>query len=159
MKLYMAQKVFSFNEKFKIVDENQQERYYVQGEILSLGAKFHVMDMRDNEVAYVRQRLMNFMPKFEVYVGDELVATIKKNFTFFSQSYDILGTDWTVEGDFMAHDYTLLSGGSTIATVRKAWFTWGDSYEIDIADGFGEVMVIAVVLGIDSVLDASQNRH
>ena len=36
------------------------------------------------------------------------------------------------------------------------WFAWGDTYEIDIADGVDEVMALSVVLIIDAVID-SQN--
>ena len=37
--------------------------------------------------------------------------------------------------------------------------TWGDTYELDIADAENEVMALAVVLAIDCVLDAQQNAN
>ena len=41
MKLYMKQKVFSWTDKFNIVDEQGNERYYVEGELFSWGKKLH----------------------------------------------------------------------------------------------------------------------
>ena len=43
-----------------------------------------------------------------------------------------------------------------MASIRKAWFTLGDAYEIDIADDADELTALAAMLAIDSVL-ASQN--
>jgi len=63
---------------------------------------------------------------------------------------------WTVKGDFWAHEYQICAGSSVIATISKQWFTWGDTYEIDIDDNVDEVMALSVVLIIDAVID-SQN--
>ena len=63
---------------------------------------------------------------------------------------------WNVEGDFFAHDYVIESNGTEVVTIHKVWVSWGDTFELDIADGNDEVTALAVVLAIDAVLD-SQN--
>ena len=65
--------------------------------------------------------------------------------------------DWTVDGDFMDHDYTVQDTYGNIATVSKQWFTFGDAYEIDVASGVDPSLVISVVLVIDACLDAEKN--
>ena len=42
MKLYIKQKVFSRGDKFRIYDENENDKYYVEGEVLTLGKKLHL---------------------------------------------------------------------------------------------------------------------
>ena len=42
MKLYIKQKVFSWGDKFRVYDENYNDRYYVEGEVLSFGKKLHL---------------------------------------------------------------------------------------------------------------------
>ena len=52
MKLYIKQKIFSWNDKFSIYDENGEERYYVEGEFFSWGKKLHVYDHAQREAAF-----------------------------------------------------------------------------------------------------------
>jgi len=155
MKLYMRQKVFSWVDRFTVWDEAENERYYVEGEFFSWGKKLHVTDASGREAAFIQQKVFSFLPRFYVYVGDEEVAEIVKEFTFFYPHYRIDGPGWEIDGSFMAHDYEITAGGRTIVTIHKAWMTWGDCYELDIADPADEVMALAVVLAIDCVMEAS----
>ena len=157
MKFYIRQKVFSWRDKFTVKDEYGQDRFYVEGELFSLGKKLHINDMSGNEVAFIQQKLLTFLPKFYVFVGGTQIAEIVKEFTFFRNKYRIEGLGWEVDGDFLDHDYEITAHGRPIVTITKAWFTWGDSYEINVADGTDPVNALAVVLAIDCVLEA-QNR-
>lgn len=153
----MKQKVFSFRDEFTIKDEVGNDRYYVEGEFLSLGHKLYIYDESRNEVAFVKQKLMTFLPKFEVYLGDNMVVEVLKELSFFKSKYTINGVNWTVDGDFWAHEYTISDGMNEIVSINKAWFTWGDSYEINVAEGVNEVLAIATVLAIDCVLEAASH--
>ena len=46
-----------------------------------------------------------------------------------------------------------------VASVHKHWMTWGDSFEIDIADGQDVIMVLAAVIAIDCVMDANSSNN
>lgn len=157
MKLYIKQKVFSFGAKFSVKDEDGNDRYFVEGEVLTLGRKLHIYDAYDNEVAFVRQKLLTFMPKFTVEVGGEEVAEIVKEFTLFKPKYYVDGLGWEVDGELFAHDYVITCGNEEIVSIHKAWMSWGDTYELDIADDTNEITALAVVLAIDSVLDNDNN--
>ena len=67
------------------------------------------------------------------------------------------GLGWTVKGNFWAHDYKITSHSRIIASISKRWFSWGDTYEIDISDDADEVMAICVVLIIDAVIAQSES--
>ena len=155
MKLMIKQRVFAWGDKFDIYDEFGNVKYFAKGELFSFGHKLHVYDMRGNEVAFIQQKLFSFLPRYFVYVGDKQVAEIVKEFTFFFPKYSIEGLAWEINGKFTAHDYEITQHGRPIVTIRKEWMTWGDTYELDIADSTNEILSLAVVLTIDAVTQAN----
>lgn len=157
MKLYIEQKIFSWRDRFSVTDENGIPKYYVEGELFSWGKRLHVYDRFENEVAYVEQQVPSFLPRFDIYVSGTRVAQIVKEFSFFTPRYSIEELNWEIEGEFLAHDYTVSENGKDIASIQKEWMTWGDCYEIDIHDTSEELAALAVVLTIDCVIDQSRN--
>ena len=158
MRLYMKEKVFSWNERFTVKDENGWDKYYVEGEFFSLGKKLHLLGAHGEEVAFIQQRLFTLMPRFAVTVAGREIAEIRKEFTFFFQRYVIDGLGWEIDGDVWAHDYVIRKNGRAIVRITKEWFSWGDSYVLDIQDPADELVALAVVLTVDCVAEASQNN-
>ena len=96
------------------------------------------------------------MPRYFVEIGGKSVCEIVKEFTFFKPSYRLEGIPWRMKGDFWAHEYTLddNNNGRRIMGMSKKWFTWGDSYELDVADPNDELLCLCVTLAVDCVLAA-----
>ena len=157
MKLYIKQKVFSWKDKFFVKDENGQDKYYVEGELFSWGRKLHVYDMNQHEVAFIAQKVLTFLPEYHVSLEGREVAVVKQKFTFFRPKYEIHGLGWTVEGSFWQHDYDVYHGSSLIVSINKQWMTWGDSYELYIANEEDELCALAVVLSIDCAVAQQSN--
>jgi len=149
MKLYIKQKVFSWGDKFSVADASGQPRYHVEGEIFSWGKKLHVYDVQGNERIYIRQKVMSWRPRFYVYVDGREVAEVVKEFSFFTPVYSVNGLGWDIEGDFWAHEYMVTEHGRPVVAISKQWFTWGDSYVLDILHPSEELPALAVVLAID----------
>ncbi len=158
MKLYIKQKVFSWKDRFTVKDDSGVDRYFVEGELFSWGKKLHVLNAFGNEVAFIQQKLWSFMPRYEVYINGRLIAEIKKEITFFKPRYSIEGLNWSVEGDFWDHQYQIIQSGRTVVSIQKEWFTWGDSYALDIASPQDEIYALAVVLAIDCVNEQQSNN-
>lgn len=159
MKLYIQQKVFSFKDKFNVWDEAGNPKYYAEGEIFTLGKKLHVYDAAGNEAIFISQRLFRFLPTYEFSINGSAPAEMKKNFTFFRQEYSIPAYGLTVHGDFFAHEYEVFRNGQSIATLSKQWFTFGDAYEINIADPSDELLALAAILVVDCCIAQAQNNH
>ena len=153
MKLYMKQKVFSWGDKFAVKDEYGTDKYFVEGEIFTLGKKLHVYNVHGEEVAYIEQELFTFLPCYHVFCAGQQVAEIRKEFSFLIPRYSIIGPDWETEGDFLAHDYVITHNGQPIVSIAKEWMTWGDTYQLDIANPQDEIIALAVVLTIDCVTE------
>ena len=158
MKLYIREKVFSWGDKFTVKDQYGNDKYLVQGEVFSLGKKLHVYDMTGREVAFIKQELWSFLPKYYVFCNGNQVAEIRKEFTFLFPKYSIAGLGWEINGSFWEHDYEITKSGTSIVSIRKEWMTWGDTYELDIANPGDELVALAVVLTIDCVNEANSNN-
>ena len=158
IKLYLKQKVFSWGDRFTVKDSQGRDRYFAEGEVFSFGKKLHIYDSTHNEKAFIKQEMLTWMPRYNVFVGGHQVAQVVKKLGLLPQ-YAIDGPGWDVEGDFFAHEYQIHKSGRIIATIRKEWMSWGDSYELNISDGIDEVMALAVVLAIDAVIESSRNNR
>ncbi len=155
MKLYIKQKVFSWNNRFTIRDEAGQDRYLVEGKAFSLGHKLHVCDMDGREVAYIAQELNAWLPRFRVEIPGREPVLVRQKFSWLHPRYELEGVDWTVEGSAWAHEYSILEGGRTVAAICKEWMSWGDAYELEIPDPAQELLALAVALVIDCVLESA----
>ncbi len=156
MNLYMKQRVFSWNDRFTVYDANGQDRFYVEGELFSWGKKLHLYDLLGNERIFISQKLMTFLPKYQIFMDDREIAEVVKEFTFFKHEYTVNGLGWKVRGDFFDHEYVIDDGRRVVASVSKQWFTWGDTYEINIPYDTDELSALSVALVIDACIDAQE---
>lgn len=150
MNLYIKQRVFALTDTFSVCDETQCVLYTVRGEFLSFGKKLHIYDSDGQERGFVCQKVFSFLPRYQIFLGGTLAAEMRKEFTFFRQEYTVDGPGFVVDGDFLAHDYTVSRGSETVARVSKAWLTWGDTYELAVSDTVDPVLALAVMLVIDA---------
>ena len=158
MNLDIKERVFTWGDKFDVCDQNGTPKYYVEGEVFSWGKKLHVYDRFDREVAFIKQELFTWMPTYTVYVNQNEVAQIRREFSFFRPRYCVDGLGWDVEGSFWEHEYQITQNGRNIVSIEKEWMTWGDTYELSIADDADEIVALAVVLTIDCVVEQQNNN-
>lgn len=159
MRYMMKQKMWSLGDTFTIKNELGEDVATVVGKVFSFGDKLTFFDVLGNELAFIKQVLMSWGPTYEIYRGGELAAVVKKKlFTFMRTEFtvDVPGPDDLVaEGDFTDHEYCFLRGGSTVATVSKAWFAWSDTYGVELLDSEDAVLILASTVVIDMALDDS----
>lgn len=151
MKLYLKQKIFSWLDRFTAKDADGNDCYTVEGK-LAFGKQLTIYDGRGSHVAFVRQRFMPFLPRFDVEIGGQWVCTVQREMTLFSQHYTIEGLDWWLSGDFIAHEYSMTGPDGTVMDMRRALFTWGDSYELDIHDPGNALLCLAIAIAVDACI-------
>ncbi len=153
MRYLMKQKLLCLGDDFAIQDADGRELFYVDGRAFSFGDKLSFQDMQGNELAFIRQKLLSWGPTYEIYRDGRLYAVVKKHlFTLFrcAFSIDIPGPDdLEATGSFLDHEYAFTRHGQTVAAVSKAWFSFTDSYGVDIADGEDDVLILASTAVID----------
>ncbi len=162
MRYRMRQKIFSFGDDYAIKDAAGNVCFYVDGKVFSIGDKLSIQDAAGNEVVHVKQKLLAWGPTYEIYGSGGLFAVVKKHlFTLFhcSFSIDVPGPDdLEATGDFLDHEYAFTQQGRIVAAVSKAWFSFADTYGVDIAEGENDVLLLASTVVIDLCCHPDEKR-
>ena len=150
MKLLFKQRLFSWFDSYDIYDERGRAGFTVEGKP-SWGHKLHILNAQGGHIGTVKQVVLTFLPKFELYVGEQYVGSIHKEFTFFKPRFQVDCNGWQVEGDLWGWDYRIRDGyGRTVAAVSKELFNWTATYSLDVADSRDALLVLMVALAIDA---------
>ena len=162
MRYVMKEKLFAFGDDFTIQDEHGNDVYFVDGKALSIGDQMSFQDMKGNELAYIKQKLFAWGKTYEIYRSGVLAAVVKKEmFTFFKCRFtvDVPGPDdLEANGDFLDHEYSFSRGDRTVAAVSKKWFSWTDTYGVDVEDGEDPVLVLASAVVVDQACHPDKKR-
>lgn len=151
----MQQRMFSIGEDFTIEDESGNPAYEVDGKVMTLRETFELKDRQGNVLITIRGKLISLRAKMDVFRGDDVVATITKAlFSPFHDKFQVElagGGALRVDGDLFDHEYTLRRDDAVIAGVSKRWFTFRDTYGIDIATGEDEPLILAIAVALDEM--------
>lgn len=163
MRYVLKQKFWSWGDDFSIKNAAGEDVFFVDGRAFSWGDKLSFQDINGNELAFIRQKLLSWGPTYEIEVHGRLVAVVKKKlFTFLRCKFtvDVPGPDdLEAQGDFFDHEYTFEREGRAVAHVSKRWFSWTDTYGVDISEGEDDVLVLASAVVIDMVCHQESKRH
>jgi uncharacterized protein YxjI len=153
MRYVMKQKLLSFGDDFTIRDEAGRDVYFVDGKAFSFGDQASFQDMEGRELAFIRQKLFAWGKTYEIVRGGQVAAVVRKamfSLVHHRFSVDVPGPDdLEAEGSFTDHEYTFRRGERTVATVSKRWFSWTDTYGVDVAEGEDPVLVLASAVVVD----------
>ncbi len=150
MKLLFKQRFFSWFDSYDIYNESGETVYVVKGQ-LAWGHCLKIFDAFGNEIGMIQEKIFSFLPKFEIYLKDNYVGCISKEFTFFKPKFNIDYNGWHVEGDFFEWDYSILEpSGQCVASVSKQLFHWTDTYVIDVNEPGDALNALMLVLAIDA---------
>ena len=147
--LYIKQKVFSLSGKFSVKDAEENEVYFVEGSFMQVPKTFSIMDVARREVAAITKKTFSFLPTFFVEVHGQETVTIKKEFSLLKARYTIDAAGIEVQGNWWDMNFEVYRNGELIGAVSKKWFTWGDSYQLNILDDEMEPLLVALVVAID----------
>ena len=163
MRYVMKQKLFCWGDDFTIKTADQQDAFFVDGKAFSFGDKLSFQDMSGKELAFIRQKLLSWGPTYEIYRDNNLFAVVKKKLVTFLHCrflIDVPGPDdLEAKGDFMDLSYEFTRSGQRVAEVSKRWFSWSDTYGVDIAQGEDDVLILASSVVIDMVCHDDKKRH
>ena len=159
MKLALKEKVFSLKEAFTVMNEAGDPVYEVSGKLLSVGHKLTVSDMDGQEVAYIHQKVLSVVPKYFIEVSGQEEVELKGHITLLKPHYTLEAPDekWEIRGDFLAHEYEMKRGRDVVASVTKQWFSWGDTYLLDVADGADALTALGIMIAIDCIVADTQH--
>jgi uncharacterized protein YxjI len=155
MRYAMKQKLFCWGDDYRILDENGNDVYLVDGKaFVLLRQSLRFLDMSGRELAEIRQRLLAWGPTYDILRDGKIVATVSKHvFTlvYCKFTVDVPGPDdLEATGSLFDYEYTFKRHGQVVATVSKELFTLvADSYGVEIADGEDDILILASTVVID----------
>ena len=158
MRYVMRQKLWSVGGDFTVKDADGVDRFYIDGKALSPSHEMVFEDMHRNRLATVHKRLLSLTNVYDVYHGTALFATVKEGWlplVRYKFSVDVTPAgagpeDVAITGDFWNHEYTFERAGQTMATVSRRWFSWRDTFGVDVVDDDADaVLVLACAVVVD----------
>jgi uncharacterized protein YxjI len=161
MRYALQEKLFSWGDTFSIKDDQGADVLTVKGKVFSLGKNLSLQDNAGNDLGFIKQKLLAWRPTYEIYRQERRYATMRKSFSWFRTrfSVDIEGQDnIEVKGNFWGHEYVFSRGDRSIASVSKQWFSWRDTYGVEIAEDEDHLLVLTCVVVIDLVCHEKRQR-
>lgn len=149
MKMLFKQRFFSWFDSYDIYGEDGSILYTVKGK-MAWGHCLEVYNAKEEHIATLKEEVFTWMPRFRIYLGDNYVGDIKKEFTFFKPSFSLNYNGWNVTGDFFDWDYEITERGSAVARVSKQLFNFTDTYTIEVAQPENALICLMIVLAIDA---------
>ncbi len=151
----IKEKFWSWGNDFAITDANEQLMYYVDGKAFSWGDKLSFQDADRNELAFISQKLLSWKPRYQIIIDGAVFAEVIKEWTWLNKKFtlDVPGpNDYTIDGSFWAHEFTFQRQSRTVATVSKKFWSWTDSYGVEVVDGENDIAILCACIVIDQVL-------
>lgn len=153
MRYVLRQKLLSWGDDFTIRDDAGNDVFFVDGKAFSFGDQLAFRDMAGHELAFIKQKVFAWGPTYELHRNGAVAAVVKRElFSFIHHRFtvDVPGPDdLEATGSFTDHEYTFTRGDHEVAVVSKRWFSWTDTYGIDIRDGEDDVLILASAVVID----------
>lgn len=149
----MRQRWFSFGDSYGVRDAANEEVLRIKGKAFCIGHQLSVEDPSGEELAFIDQKLLHWGPTYEIWRQGRLAAVVRKAvFTMVHCKFtvDVPGPDDLVaEGNFWDNEYTFRRHGQRIASVSREFFSWADTYGIDVPHGEDPILIIASAVVID----------
>lgn len=153
MRFVLKQKLFSIGDDFTIKDEQGRDAFFVDGKAFSIGNQLSFQEMSGNELAYIKQRIFAWGPTYEISHNGQIVATVKRHvFSLIHHRFtvDVEGpNDLEATGNFTDHEYEFRRGDEVVAVVSKRWFSWTDTYGVDVGPNEDPILILAAAVVID----------
>lgn len=160
LRFIIRQKIFSFADRFNITDGAGTPKYQVEGKFFTIGKKLNIYDMDGNHLIYIEQEIFRFLPEYYLYQNDEVVAKVKKEFTFFKPKINIesIYGDFTIDGSVFGYDFTVIKDGKVVARINKEFLSFSDTYGVEIYSD-NEAFLLALVIVLDQVFHDNTNNN
>ncbi len=160
MRYQIKQKAFSLGDQYMIRDAQGEPAFKVEGKVFSWGDSLSFRTAAGAELARIEQKLFSWKPTYRIHRDGELFAEVIKEWTWLYKQFtlDVPGpNDYTIDGSFWEHEYAFTRGGRQVAAVSKKFWSWADTYGVDIIDGEDDQAILATCIVIDLVLHDPDN--
>ena len=147
--LYIKQKFWSLKEKYTVMNEQQEDVFFIEGSFMKFPKRFIISDLNGSEIAQITRKVLTILPKFEVDIVGEHPVTISKSLAFMKEKYSIEAQGIEVRGNWWNLNFEVWKDEQLIGSVQTKILTWADTYELSIYDELYENLMVAITVAID----------
>ena len=150
----IRQNLISIGDDFWIENAEGKRVFKVDGKVLRIRKTLVFEDAKGRKLAQIQERLLAIRDTMAIEdANGDQIATVKKALIAPLRdrwSVNVKnGPDLDVQGNIFDHEYAVTQGRNQIAQVSKQWFTFTDTYGVEIASGQNEILILAVAIAID----------
>lgn len=160
MKFRIEQKILSLTDSFDIDDEDGRLAFTVKGKFFSISSSQTMYDLAEREMLKIKRKYLTILPACRLVApsGEEWLVR-KKFWPFWRAAFLVQTPQGTLEidGNLWQREYRITQNGQLVARVSKAWFSWSDSYGVEIYRPEWAVPLLGAVIVIDRIQHAGTN--
>ena len=160
----IRQKMFSIGDDFWIENQDGEKVYKADGKILRIRKTLVFEDAQGKKLGQIQQRLLTIRDTMVVEGPDgKEIAVIKKALIApFRDRWSVKvkdGENLEVQGNIFDHEYTIKQGRNKVAEISKKWFSFTDTYGVEIDPGQNHILVLAVAIAIDMMAHPDEKKE
>jgi uncharacterized protein YxjI len=150
----IRQKLISIGDDFWIENAKGQKVYKVDGKALRLRKTLEFEDAKGRKLAQIKERILAIKDTMviEDAHGRDIATVRKALIAPLRDKWNVNvkgGGDLVVQGNILDLEYDIRQGRRKVAEVSKKWFTFTDTYGVEIAEGQNDILILAVAIAID----------
>lgn len=160
----IRQKMFSIGDDFWIENQDGRRVFKVDGKALRLRKTLIFEDMKGNKLCQIQERWLPIRETMAIdspdgeqiaLVQKALIAPLRDRWRVKVKN----GPDLDVQGNIFDHEYTIKQGWNKIAEVSKKWFSFTDTYGVEIDPGQNDILILAVAIAIDMMAHDDDDKR
>jgi uncharacterized protein YxjI len=150
----IRQNLISIGDDFWIENAEGKKVFKVDGKVLRIRKTLVFEDAQGKKLAQIQQRLLTIRDTMVIDDADgkewavvkkALIAPLRDRFSVKVKN----GQDLDVQGSIFEHEYTVKDGRNQVAQVSKKWFSFTDTYGVEIDSGQNDILILATAIAID----------
>ncbi|MBI5294462.1 MAG: LURP-one-related family protein [Chloroflexi bacterium] len=150
----IRQNMISIGDDFWIENAEGKKVYKVDGKILRIRKTLVFEDLKGNTLCQIKERLLTIKDTMVIEDADgrDLAVVKKALLTPLRDKWDVNvknGPDLDVQGDILDHEYSIKRGWNKVAEVSKKWFSFTDTYGVEIDEGQHDILILAIAVAVD----------
>ena len=153
MRFLLRDRMFSIGDDFWITTEHGEKMFLVDAKVLRVADTFELKDNNGHKVAVIKKKLVSIRDAMKIERNGEVIATVKKKlFTPVRDKYEAVlsdGREYEVHGNFLDHEFAIEENGHRVAHISRKWFSFRDTYGIDIQDDQDVALLLSVAVCVD----------
>jgi uncharacterized protein YxjI len=153
-KYKMRERLISIGDDFYIDNEEGNRVFKVDGKALRVRQTLVFEDLQGHALCRIQERMLRIKDSMEIEdTNGNTIAVVKKALITPLRERWVAkignGPDLEIQGNILAHEYTIEEGRNKIAEVSKRWFRLSDVYGVEIEPGQNDVVILAVTVAVD----------